>query len=41
MFCEKAVYNGVNLEVYTPFDFESITYSVPLPSFNSNVSRVA
>ena len=37
MFCKKAVYNGICLEVYTTFDFQAITYSVPLSSFNSDV----
>lgn len=34
---KKTVYNGKRLEVYTLFDFQRITYSVPLSSFNSDV----
>ena len=30
MLCKKAVYNGLSLELYTPFDFQLRTYPVPL-----------
>ena len=38
MLCNKAVYNGLSLEVNTPFDFQLRTKSVLLPFFNSKAS---
>ena len=40
MLCKKAVHNGFSLELYTPFDFQLTTSSVPLPFFSSNLSNV-
>ena len=40
MLCKKAVCNDIYLEVYTPFDFQPITYLVPLSYFDSNVLSV-
>ena len=40
MLCKKAVYNGLSLEVYTPFDFQLRIKSVLLSFFNFNVSSV-
>ena len=40
MLCKKAVYNGLILELYTPFDFHLRTISVPLPFLNPNLSSV-
>ena len=40
MLCEKEVYNGLSLELYTPFDFQLRTQSVLLSFFNSNVPSV-
>ena len=39
MLCKKAVYNGLSLELYTPFDFQPISQSVPF-FFNSEVARL-
>ena len=39
MLCKKAVYNGLSLELNTPFDFQLRTESVLLSFFNSNVSK--
>ena len=36
--CKEAVYNDLGLELYTPFDSQLRTYSVPSCFFNSNVS---
>ena len=33
MLCKKAVYNGLSLELYTGFDFQLRTESVPLCLF--------
>ena len=30
MLCKKAVYNGLGLDVYIPFDFQLRIYSMPL-----------
>ena len=38
MLCNKAVYNGLSLEVNTPFDFQLRTKSLPLSFFNSKAS---
>ena len=40
MVSKKAVYNGLSLNVYTPFDFQLQTKPVPLSFFNPNVSNV-
>ena len=40
MLCKKAIYNGLSLELNTPFDFQLREQSVPLSFFNSNVSTV-
>ena len=40
MLCKKTVYNGLSLELYTIFDLQLRTKSVPLSFFDSNVSSV-
>ena len=40
MLCKKAVYNGLNLELYTPFDFQLRILPGPFSFFNSKVSSV-
>ena len=40
MLCKKAIYNGLSLELNTPFYSQLITQSVPLSFFNSEVSSV-
>ena len=39
MLCKKALYDGLSLELYTPFDFQPINQSLPF-FFNSEVSSV-
>ena len=41
MLFKKAGYNGLSLELYTPFDFQLRTLSVTLSFFNSKTSSVA
>ena len=38
MLCKKAVYNGLSLELNTPFEFQLRALSVALSFFNSKVS---
>ena len=40
MLYKKAVYNGLSLDLYTPFDFQLRTSLVPLSFFNSKASSV-
>ena len=40
MLCKKALYNDLSLELYTLFDFQLRTYSVPFSFFDPNVSSV-
>ena len=40
MLCKKAVYDGLSLELFTPFEFQLRTQSISLSFFNSNVSSV-
>ena len=40
MLCGKAVYNGLNLELNTPFDFQLRTQLLHLSFFNSIASSV-
>ena len=40
MLCKNAICNDVNSDVYTPFDFQPITYLVLFSSPNSNVLSV-
>ena len=40
MLFKKAVYNGLSLELNTPFDFKLKTSPVPLSFFNSNLSSI-
>ena len=40
VLCQKSLYNGVSLEVYTPFVSPPITHSASLSSLNSNVLSV-
>ena len=40
MLGKKAPCNGISLDLKKPFDFQPITYSVPLSLFNSNVLNV-
>ena len=37
---KKAPCNAVSLELYKPFDFQPIIYSIPLSIFNSNTLNV-
>ena len=37
MLCNKAIYNGVSLEVYTTFEFQPKSHYVPFSVYNSNV----
>ena len=39
-FMQKAECNAISLELYTPFGFQPIIYSVPLSIFNSNILNV-
>ena len=36
MLSKKATFNAESLELYAPFDFQPITYSVPLSIFPYN-----
>ena len=40
MLFKKAVYNGLSLELYTPFEFQLRTQLVPICFSSSNVSSV-
>ena len=37
MLGKKTPCNGLSLKLYVPFDFQQVTYSVPLFDFNSNI----
>ena len=37
---QKSVYNGVSLEVESPFDFQPMSNPVQLSSFHSNTLNV-
>ena len=39
MLGKKALYNAMSLELYTPFDFQPLIYSVTLFIFNSYTSN--
>ena len=40
MLGKKVPCNAINLELYTPFDFQPMIYSVPPYFFNSNKLNV-
>ena len=40
MLGKKAPCNGVSLRLHIPFDFQPVTYSVPLSLFKANILNV-
>ena len=40
MLGKKVTCTAISLELYTPFDFQPVTYSVPLAIYKSNTLNI-